>query len=383
MISESILARLKDLKYQGKLKKYNIAITSKNNNFGDVVKFFAQINVNDVVQKISFKASGCTAFIAVCSYFCEMVEGKTVANALKIGQDKINTIVNLDSSREHVFPIVISTFAQLVKKYRKGLDAKTIMPCEVDDLSESNSRKIASSKKAKLHDSIEKDDKNIHSKSIKKSSIEDTSTSQEVKIEEKTIKKSNNSISDKKVKTPNTKESKKKDKSINQSEVVIISDNSNINNVSKDVATTAEEKPNYTISDISESLFQDEIKDVHNTHLANLQHMVNSKEDGNVVVESNVEHTHNLSYLLQKYTDDKNASHKATITKTTKTTKTISVSSNNANNTPNVQSALDSLDDLRKVNEEKNVARDTKEILSEEPKKKKKSFFDIFRKKSN
>ena len=120
MISASVILRLTDLKYQGKIKKYNITVISKNNEFGDVVKFFAQINKDDVIQKISFKATGCTAFIAVCSYFCEMIDGKNIANALKINKDKINALVNLDESREHVFPIILNTFASLVKKYRKG-----------------------------------------------------------------------------------------------------------------------------------------------------------------------------------------------------------------------------------------------------------------------
>ena len=84
------------------------------------------------------------------------------------------------------------------EKLLKGTDDRFFMPHSrhttiyQDDIKKCNELVlIASSKKAKLHDSAEKDDKNIHSKSIKKASIEDTSTSQEVKIDEKTIKKSN------------------------------------------------------------------------------------------------------------------------------------------------------------------------------------------------
>ena len=177
MISASVILRLTDLKYQGKIKKYNITVTSKNNEFGDVVKFFAQINKDDVIQKISFKATGCTAFIAVCSYFCEMVEGKSITNSLKITQEKINALVNLDEMREHVFPIILNTFASLVKKYRKGVENKTIIPCDMQEESITTKKIPSNAKKpVKITKGINKDNEDKSDLNTNKDIQKDIST---------------------------------------------------------------------------------------------------------------------------------------------------------------------------------------------------------------
>ena len=58
MYNEKILNQLDNLKYLGALKGSNVSIVSKPNEFGDTVKFYAQINSDEVIQKISYRASG-------------------------------------------------------------------------------------------------------------------------------------------------------------------------------------------------------------------------------------------------------------------------------------------------------------------------------------
>ena len=99
MYNEIIASRLSNLTYLGALKNSNVTAITKNNKFGDIVKFFAQINTENVLQKISFKATGCSSFLVMCSYFWEIIEGKTIDKALKISekegvalQKSINTL---------------------------------------------------------------------------------------------------------------------------------------------------------------------------------------------------------------------------------------------------------------------------------------------------
>ncbi|MGN0960702.1 MAG: iron-sulfur cluster assembly scaffold protein [Christensenellales bacterium] len=150
MYDDLILSKLNNLKYLTTIKKSNITITSKKNIYNDTVKFYAQINKEDVIQKISFKASGCTYFMVFCDYFCGLVEGKTVKNALKINSETLENYIQLDENRKHIINIILDTFALLIKKYRKGVEKGLIEPCEVIEKQNPKELIKVSSQKNKL-----------------------------------------------------------------------------------------------------------------------------------------------------------------------------------------------------------------------------------------
>lgn len=126
MYSEIILNRLNNLTYLKPLKGSNITATSKKNKFNDIVKFYAIIDENEVIQNITFKATGCTYFLVFCDYFCSLAEGKTIKEALKIDGKKLYTLIELNDSKNHVIDIILATFQLLIKKYRKGLEKGNI-----------------------------------------------------------------------------------------------------------------------------------------------------------------------------------------------------------------------------------------------------------------
>lgn len=128
MYNEKILNQLDNLKYLGALKGSNISVVSKPNEFSDTVKFYAQINTDDVIQKITYRASGCTHFLVFCNYFCSLVEGKTVKSALNVKSEKLESFVELDESKLHIIPIILDAFALLIKRYRKGVERGKIEP---------------------------------------------------------------------------------------------------------------------------------------------------------------------------------------------------------------------------------------------------------------
>ena len=119
MLDNKIISRLQNLKYLGKIKGANTSIISKKSKYHDTVKFYAQINSENRIQKISFQASGCTTFMAMCSFFCELVEGMKVSSALKTKKEDLDKFVQVDNSSIHVFPIIFDTFQLLIKKYNK------------------------------------------------------------------------------------------------------------------------------------------------------------------------------------------------------------------------------------------------------------------------
>ncbi len=147
MYNKIIIDRLNNLTHLSALKNSNATAISKKNPYGDIVKFYAQINKNNVIQAITFKATGCSYFIALSSYFCEIVEGKTIDEALKIKEKDLIAFAELDESKHHIYPIILGTFALLIKKYRKGLELGKIKPCEVKKATKVEVKKRVSSSK--------------------------------------------------------------------------------------------------------------------------------------------------------------------------------------------------------------------------------------------
>ena len=191
MYNEKFLLQLNELKYLQAVKKSNVNAISKKNSFGDMIKFYAQINKKDVIQKISYKASGCTHFLVFGNYFCQLAEGKSVEDALKIDSASLESLTELDETKKHVIDIIINTFALLVKKYRKGVEEGKITPAEVEEKKpESVKPKKEKKVKAKVE---EKETKKKEKKEVAK-----------VKKEKKEIAKQSEKLVEKETSTTNT-----------------------------------------------------------------------------------------------------------------------------------------------------------------------------------
>lgn len=149
MYSDEILSQLNKLSYLRTIKGSTITATSKKNNFNDIVKFYAMINKEDVIEKISYKATGCTHFVVYCNYFCGLVEGKTIKSALKVNAETFEQFGELRESRKHIIDIIIATFALLVKKYRKGVENGSLVPVGGVANNKTDSKKTVENSKTK------------------------------------------------------------------------------------------------------------------------------------------------------------------------------------------------------------------------------------------
>lgn len=155
MYNQKVIDRLTKLTNLHALKNANVTAMTKKNEFGDVVKFFARINTNNEIESISYKASGCSAFMAVCSYFCELCEGKSIKSALKIKEDDLKKFTDLDEAGSHVYKIILDTFALLIKKYNKGVEKGIITPVEPSEKEQESEKKVET-KVAKKSSTAEK-----------------------------------------------------------------------------------------------------------------------------------------------------------------------------------------------------------------------------------
>lgn len=284
MTNNSIISRIENMQYLGRLKGHNVSAITKKREFHDVVKFYAQINTENRVQKISFQATGCSAFMAMCSYFCEVVEGMKVSSALKVAKEDLEKVANVTLSNDHVYPIIFDTFALLIKKYNKGVSDGSITPLEVSNDSNNSDKKESKIKRDdnKSKKSPENKTDNTKSKKEEKPLKTAKSASKNTKVDSKT-KDSSKTGAKKITKAVDNKGDKKSSKDDSQP--------LNVQPVQKPQVLTADQpqvikvieikeevKVRKTGDDVVEMETTKKTNEIHLGHLSSLQEKIKTKQ---------------------------------------------------------------------------------------------------------
>ncbi|HCA48579.1 MAG TPA: iron-sulfur cluster assembly scaffold protein [Armatimonadetes bacterium] len=94
---------------------------------GDIMKITMRINEEtDVVEDINFQTFGCGAAIAVSSILTEMVKGKTLEDALKVGNtDVVSELDGLPAVKVHCSVLGEEGVAAAAKYYYERHPEKT------------------------------------------------------------------------------------------------------------------------------------------------------------------------------------------------------------------------------------------------------------------
>jgi len=101
--SEKVMEHFENPRNVGVLEDANAVGEVGNPKCGDIMKITMRINEDtDVVEDIRFQTFGCGAAIAVSSILTEMVKGRTIADALTIGNaDVVEELGGLPSIKVH------------------------------------------------------------------------------------------------------------------------------------------------------------------------------------------------------------------------------------------------------------------------------------------
>lgn len=361
MIDNAIISRLENLKYLGKIKKANVSIISKKSEYHDLVKFYAQINKDNVIQKISYQATGCTTFMVMCSYFCELVEGKNISEALEINKDNFEIFTKLKTKDEHVFPIILNTFKLLVDKYNKGVQNGKIIPAETIVVKEVSSIKKEETKQPFIDNSIDKYLENTDNKPIKSSKKKEISKENTV---EKTIEPIEEIIEIKEDEQPKATKKKKE----------IIVDEIKVEKPKK--KSTKKIKKEVILPDIEEFKDEDNISSTE----VKIEPIV---VDENVVKVIEIEETHHVTTkedsIVEIKTKKTNEIHLGHLSSLQEKLKTKEQHEKSSQNIQSLNSLLQRMDSHKEVKKEEVVEEKIEE--PKEVKKEKKSFFSWFKRK--
>lgn len=74
--------------HQGKLKSFDRQFNGANPYCGDWVVFYLKFDRHNKIRAVGWEGQGCAVSRAAASLFSEMIQGKTLAQAQKIGQEE-------------------------------------------------------------------------------------------------------------------------------------------------------------------------------------------------------------------------------------------------------------------------------------------------------
>lgn len=117
--SEKVMDHFENPRNVGVLEDANAIGEVGNPRCGDIMKITMRINEDtDVVEDINFQTFGCGAAIAVSSILTEMVKGKTLEDAIKIGNsDVVDELDGLPSVKVHCSVLGEEGIAAAAKYY--------------------------------------------------------------------------------------------------------------------------------------------------------------------------------------------------------------------------------------------------------------------------
>jgi len=123
MYSEKVLDHFSHPRNQGVIKDADGVGEVGNQKCGDIMKVYIKVEQNkkheDVIKDIKFETLGCGAAIATSSMLTEMVKGKSIDDALKVGKlDIANELGGLPEAKLHCSILAHDALQEAVKNYR-------------------------------------------------------------------------------------------------------------------------------------------------------------------------------------------------------------------------------------------------------------------------
>jgi nitrogen fixation NifU-like protein len=125
--SEKVMDHFENPRNVGVLEDANAIGEVGNPRCGDIMKITMRINDDtEVVEDINFQTFGCGAAIAVSSILTEMVKGKTLEDALKVGNaDVVSELDGLPAVKVHCSVLGEEGIAAAAKYYYERHPEKT------------------------------------------------------------------------------------------------------------------------------------------------------------------------------------------------------------------------------------------------------------------
>jgi len=121
--------RLLDLfrnpKNLGRMEDATVSAVAGSPACGDMIAIYLKINNDEVIEKATFESYGCAANIATASISTEMVKGKKLEDAWKIGWKQVaDAVGGLPSVKFHCGILSVGAVRRAIREFYKKKDEK-------------------------------------------------------------------------------------------------------------------------------------------------------------------------------------------------------------------------------------------------------------------
>lgn len=119
--SRKILELFRNPKNLGRMEDATVSATAGSPACGDMIAFYLKIDENMVITKASFESYGCAANIATASMLTEMVKGKGLEEAWKIGwKDVASEVGGLPAVKFHCGVLAVGALRRAIREFFRG-----------------------------------------------------------------------------------------------------------------------------------------------------------------------------------------------------------------------------------------------------------------------
>ncbi len=121
--SRKILELFRNPRNLGRMEDATVSATAGSPACGDMIAFYLKIDENTVITRASFESYGCAANIATASMLTQMVEGKRLEEAWRIGwEDVAKEMGGLPAVKFHCGVLAVGALRRSIREFfkRKG-----------------------------------------------------------------------------------------------------------------------------------------------------------------------------------------------------------------------------------------------------------------------
>jgi len=135
--SSKILELFRNPKNLGKMTDATVSAEAGSPVCGDIIAIYLKVESDEVISKASFESYGCAANIATASMLTEMVKGKTLEGAWRIGWKEVSEEVGgLPAVKFHCGVLAVGALRRAIREHFKVRGSKPDWLPEQDTLEE-------------------------------------------------------------------------------------------------------------------------------------------------------------------------------------------------------------------------------------------------------
>ena len=121
--SKKVLEHVLHPKNMGKIKEANGIGDTQNLRCGDIMKIYLRVEKEkgkEIIQDAKFETMGCGHAISISDMICELIKGKTLAEALKIGYKNIAPELGpIPPAKVHCVHLAEQAVKSAIENYQK------------------------------------------------------------------------------------------------------------------------------------------------------------------------------------------------------------------------------------------------------------------------